>query len=149
MEIVILASTLVINEKGEILMVIEKKEITKDKYSLPGGHLEAGETIMEGAKREAREEACIDVELTGLIGVYQSVRHKNYVHFVFKGTIQDGIPKANESEVKAIQWMSLQKISELSDEKVVAPRKLERILKDLERGDLISLDLIHHFPIEK
>ena len=39
-------------------------------WSLPGGGIEAGESITEAAIREVKEETGLDVRITGLVGVY-------------------------------------------------------------------------------
>jgi ADP-ribose pyrophosphatase YjhB (NUDIX family) len=39
-------------------------------WTFPGGFVDLGESVEEAARREAKEELEIDVELTGLVGVY-------------------------------------------------------------------------------
>jgi ADP-ribose pyrophosphatase YjhB (NUDIX family) len=39
-------------------------------WSLPGGVMEIGESIGQAVIREVREETGIDVELTGVLGIY-------------------------------------------------------------------------------
>jgi len=39
-------------------------------WVLPGGTIDPGETVAETAVREAREETGLEVELTGLVGIY-------------------------------------------------------------------------------
>ena len=40
------------------------------KVSLQGGFLEADETVIQGAVRETREETCLIVEPTRIVGIY-------------------------------------------------------------------------------
>ena len=59
-----------------IVAVIEDEKILLTKredfevWCLPGGGVEEGESLAEGAIREAKEETGLDVELTRLVGVY-------------------------------------------------------------------------------
>jgi ADP-ribose pyrophosphatase YjhB (NUDIX family) len=46
-----------------------------DLYSIPGGGLEPGETVTAAAVREVQEETGIDIEVTGLIGIYSDPQH--------------------------------------------------------------------------
>ncbi|MGY4100496.1 NUDIX hydrolase [Nocardia sp. R16R-3T] len=65
-------SALVRDDLGRILMI---HRTDNDKYSIPGGGLEAGETIAEAVIREVKEETGIDVQVTGLIGVFSNPEH--------------------------------------------------------------------------
>lgn len=53
-------------------------------WDLPAGYLDPGESFEDAARRETREEAGIEVELTGLSGVYHSPA-ANAVSAVFRG----------------------------------------------------------------
>lgn len=62
-----LAVIVAIIEDGKILLT---KREDFEVWCLPGGGVEDGETLAEGAVREAKEETGLDVELTRLVGVY-------------------------------------------------------------------------------
>jgi ADP-ribose pyrophosphatase YjhB (NUDIX family) len=60
------------NERGELLMV---QRTDNDRWALPGGGHDIGESIADTVVREVREETGIDVEVTGIVGVYTDPRH--------------------------------------------------------------------------
>lgn len=45
-------------------------------WCLPGGRLDAGETLAQGAAREAREETGLEIEITGFLGVFSDPRRR-------------------------------------------------------------------------
>lgn len=53
-----------IEREDELLLCRRAIEPAHGKWTTPAGFLELGETIAEGAKRETREEALADVEIT-------------------------------------------------------------------------------------
>jgi 8-oxo-dGTP diphosphatase len=63
----------VIVENGRVLLVKRGHPPLKGEWSIPGGVLEVGETLREAAAREAREETCLEVEPSELLGVYDRV----------------------------------------------------------------------------
>lgn len=62
----------VVFRAGQLLFVEEEKD-GRRVLNQPAGHLEAGETLLEAAVRETREETGWEVRLTGFIGTYQWV----------------------------------------------------------------------------
>lgn len=59
-----------IEQNGKYVLVQEGKEHVRGQWNVPAGSIEKGEDPKEAAKREAREEAGIDIELEGLAGVF-------------------------------------------------------------------------------
>ena len=62
----------VMNEDGRILMI---HRTDNDRWALPGGGHDIGESIADTVVREVREETGIDVEVTGIVGTYTDPRH--------------------------------------------------------------------------
>jgi 8-oxo-dGTP diphosphatase len=63
------AGALVIRN-GKVLLVRRSVEPFKGYWDIPGGFCEADEHPAEAARREVREETGLDVELTGLLGLW-------------------------------------------------------------------------------
>jgi len=141
MTFAIYTSTLITDSNNNILLVTEKKEVNFNKLNLPGGHLEEGESPMEWAVREAKEETGVDIELTGLIGIYLG-RSNSSFHYIFSGTIISGIPRWNPSEVLSAQWYSLDDINALPDNAFVYIEKLHDVLEKFQTNNLIPIDLV-------
>ncbi len=59
----------VIREKRELLVVLEKNETRSGYYKLPGGMLEPGEFIAEAAVREVYEETGVQTRFENFIGL--------------------------------------------------------------------------------
>ena len=51
-------------------------------WAIPGGFVDYGETLAQAARREAREETSLDVELVELLGCYSDPRRDQRVHTV-------------------------------------------------------------------
>lgn len=60
----------VVSRAGQLLLVEEEKA-GRRVLNQPAGHLEPGESLLEAAVRETREETGWDVGLTAFIGSYQ------------------------------------------------------------------------------
>jgi len=60
------------NADGELLMI---HRTDNGRWALPGGGHDIGETISQTVVREVREETGVEVEVTGLVGLYTDPRH--------------------------------------------------------------------------
>lgn len=60
----------------------DTKKFLPGKYELPGGHIEFGETIEDGLKREFKEEFGIDVLVGDPFHVFTYTRDNDTVHAV-------------------------------------------------------------------
>lgn len=60
-------------DRDKILLVERGKEPLQGYWSLPGGVLEAGETLEEGVVREVREETGLEVEALGVLEIFERI----------------------------------------------------------------------------
>ena len=65
-------TAIVTDDAGRILMV---HRTDNDLWSVPGGAMDIGESISEAVVREVKEETGVDVEVTGLVGIYTNPKH--------------------------------------------------------------------------
>lgn len=87
---------------GKILLCKRAIEPRRGFWTLPAGFMEEGETVEAGALREAREEACADLIIDGLLAVY-SVPRISQVQLMFRARLADGAFCAGpESEAVAL-----------------------------------------------
>jgi ADP-ribose pyrophosphatase YjhB (NUDIX family) len=63
----------VVWKDDQVLMIRRGNSPGKGQWSIPGGKQEFGETTKAAAIREVLEETGVDIELLGLIGVYDSI----------------------------------------------------------------------------
>ena len=65
-------NVVVVNDAGEILMI---RRSDNDNWAVPGGAIDLGESMVQAAVRETREETGIDCQITGLVGIYTDPKH--------------------------------------------------------------------------
>ncbi len=64
----------VLSEGGQILLCRRAIEPRRNFWTLPAGYLENGETLEEGAAREALEEAGATIRIDGVLALYSLTR---------------------------------------------------------------------------
>lgn len=77
----------------------------KDFWTLPAGFLEEHESPEDGARREAREEACADIVLDALLAVY-SVPHISQVQLMYRAhlAVPEFAAGPESLETKLFAW---------------------------------------------
>jgi len=74
-------------------------------WTMPAGFMELGETTADGARREVREEAGADVEVIGLIGIYEIPRISQVYVIHHARMISPAFAAGSESaEVRLFGW---------------------------------------------
>ncbi len=114
-----------LNEKNEVALVSNK---VTNLFLLPGGGIEGGEEVIEGTKRECREETGYEIEITRELGVTEDYRARDARHCISYGFVARALSQGhialteNERNIGFfMQWFSLEdalKIFSLQEEKV-------------------------------
>jgi ADP-ribose pyrophosphatase YjhB (NUDIX family) len=95
----------VVTFQDRILLCRRAIEPRKNYWTLPAGYLEEHETPQDGAKREAREEACADIEIDALLAVY-AVPHISQVQLMYRAKLSTPSFSAGPEslDVKLFAW---------------------------------------------
>lgn len=94
----------VAHRDGEILLCKRAIEPRKGFWTLPAGFMELGESVEQGAAREAREEACADLEMEALLAVYSIPRIGQVQIFFRARLINEPSPGPESLEVGLFRW---------------------------------------------
>jgi nucleoside triphosphatase len=99
----------IVNEEGKVLVVKSYKWF--DSYTLPGGHIELGETMVEAVKREVKEETGLDVEVKEMLLMQEAVfspefyKKKHFIFIDFLCKSKDQTVKLDQEELQDYVWV--------------------------------------------
>ena len=140
----------VIEQQGRFLLV---EEVTSDGLRLnnPAGHLDPGESPVEGCVREALEETSHRFTPTALVGVYLSRQERadgediTYLRFAFCGEFGAADPdRALDTGIVRTLWMTAAEIR-ATTERHRSPLLL-RCMEDYLQGQRFPLSLVFTDP---
>lgn len=100
-------AALVTNDAGEILLVNSPWR----GWEYPGGLIEPGETFQQALHREVREEAGVEIEITGFVGICKNIE-RNIVNIDFTARYKSGELTPSEESTEVI-WASPEAAMEL------------------------------------
>ncbi len=99
---------LIVNKEGKILLTKSRKWF--DKYTLPGGHIEVGETMKDAVIREVKEEVGLDVEVAEMLLMQEAIfaeefwKRKHFIFFDFLCNSGDQQVKLDGRELQEYVW---------------------------------------------
>ena len=99
---------IIVNNEGRVL-IGKRKGSHAQKYSIPGGHLELGQTFEAGAMKEIKEETNLDIENPRVIAVTNNLETyreegKHYISIILLADKYSGVLKLMEPE-KCEEWL--------------------------------------------
>ncbi len=116
----VVAVGVVVIKDDNILLIRRSKPPKSDSWSIPGGAQELGETIIQAAIREVREETAITIGNPHFLAVVDfidrdgesSIKH-HYTLIDYAANYQSGTLAAGDDAVQA-KWVPIDRISEYS-----------------------------------
>jgi ADP-ribose pyrophosphatase YjhB (NUDIX family) len=126
---------------GRILL---QRRADSGNWSAPGGVMELGESLAAAAVREVREETGLDVELTGLLGVYTDPGHliayadgevRQEFVVAFTGRVVDGQLRGSDESME-VRWVEPAELDDLP----VHPTVRRRITHCLSGSQIAYFD---------
>lgn len=111
-------TNMVMIEDGKGNVVVQDRIKTWKGLAFPGGKVEKGESFVESAIREVKEETGLEVSSLQLCGVkqFQTELDERYIVFLYKTDVYKGtLVSSDEGEVKWIPLNQLKKADTVED----------------------------------
>ena len=129
-------TTLCMISRGEEILLQNRVKTDWRGYCFPGGHVEAGESIVDSVIREMQEETGLRIEKPKLCGIKQFPIHGGrYLVFFFKTeTFEGDLRSSEEGKVEWIRREDLPGLNKVSD--------FMDMLKVFDRDDLTEFQYV-------
>ncbi len=106
----------VVIHQGRVLLVRRARPPLQHEWSIPGGALEVGETLLEALRREMKEETGLEVEPLGLLEVLDRIVRDQAERVRYHYVLIDYLCRARSAAARAA--------SDVSECRWVAPSEL-------------------------
>ena len=104
----------VVIKNESLLMIRRGRAPGAGLWSIPGGKVEAGESLAEALVREVAEETGLEVEAGPLAGIHEVLGPPHYVVLDFHATIEGRPEPRAGGDAAEVRWVPLESISGLS-----------------------------------
>lgn len=129
-----------LDQPGRPIVLIERKNPPYG-WAIPGGFMDVGERLETAAIREAKEEVCLDVTLTALLGMYSDPKRDDRGHTVTAVYVAEakGQPQAADDAKN----LAIFNLDNLPDELAFDHKQvLEDYRQFRETGQVASVDVL-------
>jgi len=100
----------------------DKNQIGRDRWNLPGGSVDIGESLIESAIREVKEETGYKTDINSLLGCYKCRKmDKAWVYIVFGAKTKSAKGKLEDPDIKEGRWFSKEKFLHMDSSELVHP----------------------------
>jgi 8-oxo-dGTP diphosphatase len=106
-------------DAGNVLLARRGNEPLKGEWTLPGGLVETGETLVHAVQREAFEETALAVEVREVAGVFDRIYpdatggvEYHYVLVDYLCSVSSGHARAG-SDIDEVRWFSREEVNML------------------------------------
>ncbi|MCB0044317.1 MAG: NUDIX domain-containing protein [Caldilineaceae bacterium] len=103
----------VLNAAGQVLLVQRGQPPRAGSWGLPGGLLDLGERLVDGVRREVREECGIEIEVHDLVAAFEPLERDadgrieyHYIVLDYWAVHVSGAPVAQD-DAAAVAWASV------------------------------------------
>jgi len=116
------SASVVVRDAGRLLLL---QRVDNDLWTIPTGGVKKGETVAQAAVRECREETGLDVEITGLVGVFSDPRHvivyyhgdridevRQPINICLRAVVTGGQITPAPDEAQQVRWVPLDEITD-------------------------------------
>jgi len=113
------SSAAVVVDRESLLMI---HRVDNDRWAVPGGAVDLGESAADAAVRETREETGVEIEILGLVGIYTDPRHvmryrdgevRQQFSLCFRGRAVGGDLRPQPTEARAVRWVPVDELAAL------------------------------------
>lgn len=123
-------------EDGDRILLQNRVKKDWQGYTLPGGHVEQGESFVDAVVREMKEETGLDIVNPRLVGVKQfPIENGRYIVLLFKATEWFG--NVTSSEEGDMEWAAYSRLSEMG-----TVSDLEELLKVMNTPELTEFQYL-------
>ena len=111
-------NVVVTNADGDVLLI---RRTDNQNWAVPGGAIDLGESMVQAAVRETKEESGIDCLITGLVGIYTDPKHvilytsngeaRQEFSILLTARATGGVP-TRSSESSEVRWVAREELGE-------------------------------------